>query len=112
MLRRHGADELHNDHGLASTCATENAGLATFGERSDEIDHFDASLKHVHTGGLFRKRGRRAMDRVARRSFHWALLVYRLTQHIENTSQGRLPHWNENGRSGGPCRHAALQAIS
>src|SRR5258705_473897 len=42
------ADQLLKEHGLADAGASEQADLATAGERAEQVDDLDARLEHLH----------------------------------------------------------------
>ena len=63
MLRGHVADEFLDDDGLADAGAAEDADLAAFGERADQVDDLDAGLEDLGLGRLLVERGSRAVDR-------------------------------------------------
>ena len=51
-------DELHDDNGLAHTGAAEQADLAAFCIRLDQVDDLDPGVKHFLAGGqVFKHRG-------------------------------------------------------
>ena len=52
VLGGNRADQFHDDHSLAGTCAAKNAGLATLGEGSDQVNDFETGVKDVHPCGL------------------------------------------------------------
>jgi len=95
-----GADELHDDDGFSRPGAAENPGLAAFGERGDQVDHFQAGLEYLDPRRLFFERGGRAVDRVALFYFYRALAIHRFAEDIEDAPQGGLPDGDHNGRAG------------
>ncbi len=111
MFRRHRTDQFHDDHGLARTCTTEDAGLAALGEWGDQIDHLDSRFEYFHMGSLFRKRRRQAMDRIAGRGIHFTLFIHRVAEYVENAPEGGLSHRHENRRAGRGRGHATLHTV-
>jgi hypothetical protein len=111
VFRCHGTDEFHDDNGLACACATEDARLAAFGERGDQVNNLYAGFEHFHAGGLFGKRGGRAVNGVIGGGIDVTLFVDGVTKHVENTPQGCRSNGNHDGSAGCLCRNTTLQTI-
>jgi hypothetical protein len=84
------SDQLLDDDRLADAGAAEDADLATLGERADEVDDFDPGLEDLRLRRLLVERRGRAMDRQTLGDCHRALLVDRLSQDVEDASEGDL----------------------
>ena len=47
MALDRGADQLHDQHGLADPGAAEHRGLAALDQRRQQVDDLDAGVKHL-----------------------------------------------------------------
>ena len=111
MLGGDVADQLLDDDGLADTCATEDADLSALRERADEVDDLDARLEDLGLGRLLIECGRRAMDRQNLGRGDRALVVDRLAEDVEDSTQRALAD-RDSDRSAGVLRgRAAGQTV-
>ena len=65
MALDRGADQLHDEHGLADPGAAEHRGLAAGDERREQIDHLDPGMENLARAALAIERRCRRMDRPA-----------------------------------------------
>jgi len=107
VLCGNGADQLHDDDRLARPGPAEDTGLAAFTERRDQVDNFDAGLKHLDGRRLLLKRRRTAVNRLARSVHRRGLAIHRLPQHVEDAPQHSLANRHLNWQ---PCRIGDLAA--
>ena len=87
----HGANQLHDDHGLADPGATEHGGLAAARDRREQVDHLDPSLEQLARASLLRERRRGSVDRPARHIVgqRWTM-IDRFALRIQDPPQHRL----------------------
>ncbi len=102
-------DQLHDDHRLPYSSSSERSHLTTFGKRADQVDDLDSGLERTCRCVLLDQRRRLAMDRVAFFKLYRATLVYRLTNHVANSSQYTFPHRNRDRIPGVRQFHTTLQ---
>jgi len=106
-----GANQLHDDHGLAHPGAAKDTRLAAFREGRNQVDHFYAGLEDFYPGGLLGEGRRRAVDGQALVAFNRTLAINSFSQHIEHPPQRHRTHGNFDGRSGRVGSPSALQTI-
>ncbi len=111
VLRGHVADELHEDHRLADSCAPEEPDLPTLEDGADEVDDLDPGLQHLRLRGLLREWRRVTVDGVGLRRLHGRKAVDRLAEHVEHATQCLLPHGNGDRALRVLHRHPALQSV-
>ncbi len=80
-------DELHDQHGLADAGAAEQADLAAFGVRREQVDNLDAGDKDLGLGGLIDIGGSGRVDRPLLGSVDGAGLVDRLAHHVHDAPE-------------------------
>ena len=81
-------DQLHDDHGLADPGAAEQADLAAFGVRRQQIDDLDPGDQDLGLGRLVDEGRRRSVDRRAPVGLDRAALVDRFADDVEDAAQG------------------------
>jgi len=93
-------NQLHHVHGLADTGAPEQADLATFGKRTNEIDHLDAGLEELirrsklFIGGCSTVNGRALL--LTNRTF----LINGVAQHVHDPTQRLCAYRYRDRRTG------------
>eukprot|EP00756_Hemistasia_phaeocysticola_P019160 Hpha_TRINITY_DN15643_c1_g2::TRINITY_DN15643_c1_g2_i1::g.101236::m.101236/K02835/prfA, MTRF1, MRF1; peptide chain release factor 1 len=105
-------DQLHDNHGLADTGTTEKSDLTTLAERLDQVDHLDTRAQNLVLVGLVLQGRRATVDRPELVVRDRTTLVDRLTEHVEDTAQRRLPHRDTDLRAGVHRLLAQLQQVS
>ena len=90
-------DQLHDQDGLAYTCAAEQTDLTALCVRADQVDDLDAGLEDLRSGDLVFKGRCGTMDRPALLCVRCGLIVYRVAQKVEYSSQAFLADRNRNG---------------
>ena len=83
-------DQLHDEHGLADAGAAEQADLAAFGVRREQVHDLDAGDQDLGLGRLIDIRGSGRMDRPPLRGLDRTRLVDRLAHHVHDAAQGLL----------------------
>ena len=96
MRLRNVVDQFHDHDGLADTGATERADLATFDERTDEVDDLDAGFEDVGARFLLNEGGRRPVDRIFLVEFYRALLIDGDARDVEDSPKHALAHRHGN----------------
>ena len=111
MLLCDVVDQLHDDNGLADACAAEQTDLAALGERRDQVNDLDAGFEDLGRGLLLLVGRRRTMDRPALLALDRRLVVHRLTEQVEDTSEVLVAYRHRDRAAGIDCLHAAHQAV-
>ena len=94
-------DEFRQNHRLPDARAAEQPQLAAPRERADEVHHLDARLQHLVRRDLVRVCRRFPVDRQQRRILgHRTLPVDRVSDDVEQASEGILPNGHLNRQSG------------
>ena len=91
-----------NQNGLAHTCATEEADLATLNIWGEQIDNLDARFEHLRTGLKLVECRRLAVNGPALGDFQmftW-LKVQDLTGHVENVTLRDVAYRNRDRSTG------------
>src|SRR3954469_679777 len=97
MLFSNVIDEFHDDNGLANTGSPEQSDLAALQERLDEINDFNAGLKHFLGCRLFFKAGRGPMNWPALGCIHRTQFVHGLSDDVDHASYRRFSDGYRNG---------------
>ena len=111
MLLCDVVDQLHDDDRLADACAAEQTDLAALCERCDQIDDLDAGFEDLGRGLLLLIGRSGTVDRPALLAFDRRLVVYRLTEKVEDTAEVLVTDRNGDRAAGIGCLHAAHQAV-
>ncbi len=112
MALRDVVDQLHDDDRLANARTAKKSDLAPFHERGDEIDDLDARLKDLSVRLETGERGRRAVDRPARRIRRdRGPIVNGLTQYVENSPERGLAYWHGDRTTSVNHIHPTLHAV-
>ena len=103
-----------NQNGLAHTCATEEANLATLNIWGEQIDDLDTRFEHLRTGLKLVECRRLAMNGPAFGDFQMftGLKVQDLTGHVEDVTLRDIPNRNRNRSTGIGDNRAANHTIS
>jgi hypothetical protein len=105
-------DQLHDDDGLSDAGATEESDLSALHERSDQIDDLDASLEDFGLGLEVRELRGGTVDRPALDAVRYRRpVVDRVAEHVENSSERGLAHWNGNRTAGILDSHPADDGV-
>ena len=104
-------DEFHHVHGLAHTGTTEQADLAAFGERANQVNHLDAGFQQFLRRAQFVVRRGFAVNGSGEFLAHWTTFVDGGTQHVHDAAQSGFTHWNGDGFSGVEHHQATTQAV-
>mmetsp|Transcript_38152 Transcript_38152/g.64102 ORF Transcript_38152/g.64102 Transcript_38152/m.64102 type:complete len:379 (-) Transcript_38152:39-1175(-) len=105
-------DELHNEHGLADTGATEKTNLATLLVGSQEIHDLDTGHQHLLSGTLISERGSLTMDGKEGLAIDGTKMIDGLANHVHNAAEGSTSHGNPDGRTGGNDTLSTGEALS
>ena len=89
-------DQLHDQDGLAYTCAAEQTDLTALCVRADQVDDLDAGLEDLCRRDLVLKGRSGTVDGPALLCVGRGLIVYRVAQKVENTSQAFLADRNRD----------------
>ncbi len=104
------ADQFLDEHRFADTGAAEQAYLAAFGNRRDQVDDFNAGFQDLNTAGLVDKRRRRTVDRCAGFKIVFQA-VDRLAGDIKHPSQRGIADRHANSSTGVADSGATFQTI-
>src|SRR5207247_6058856 len=83
-------DELEHVDGLADARSAEEADLAAFRERADEVDHLDAGLQELDRRRELVELRRRAVDRAVLLALDAAGFVDRAAEDAHDAAQRAL----------------------
>ena len=109
--RTNVADQFLDDDRLAHAGAAVCANLAAFGERRDEVEHFDARLENFHGRVLVVESGRIAVDGPVLACLDCAQSVQGSSGDVEKPAQGFWPDGNQDLVSGVDYLVAASQTV-
>ena len=90
MLLCNVIDQLHDQNGLADTCAPKKPDLSALFERHQQVDDFYAGLELFGLGGLLIKTRGVAMNRLTFLGFNRAKAVYWFTNNVEDPTEGAV----------------------
>ena len=111
MLVGDVADQLHDEHGLADTCAAEQTDLAALGIGREQVNDLDAGLEQFGRGGDVREGRGLAVDGQIFRGVDGAFAVDRLADDVEHAAERRLADGHFHARAGVHGDAAALQPV-
>ena len=100
MLGGHGVDQLLDQHGLAHAGAAEQAHLAAFCVRGQQVDDLDAGFQNLHHGALVGKGGGLPVNGPGLPG-DGALVVNGLAEHAEQPAQTLPAHRHGDAAAGG-----------
>ncbi len=103
------ADQLHHVDGLAHAGATEQAHLATLGERAEQVDDLDTGFQQLGRARLVLIARCWLMDGAVGVGLHRPFMVDRYPQHVHDPTQSGRTHWHRDWRPGVGDDHVALQ---
>ena len=105
-------DEFHDEDGLADTSAAEEADLAAFGIRADEVDDFDPRFKDFRFRRLVLEFRDRTMDRPVIIGFDFSVdFIDSLAEDVEDTAQDTFADGDLDGTARIFSCHAADEAV-
>ena len=104
-------DEFHHVHGFAHTRTAEQSDLTAFGERANQVNHFDAGLEQFLRRAEFVIRRCFAVDRCSLCLVNWTALVDGVTQHVHDAAQRSFTDWHSNRSTGVGHHQTAAQAV-
>jgi peptide chain release factor 1 len=112
VLAREVVDQLLDEHRLAHAGAPEQADLAALDVRGDQVDALEPGLEDLDLGRKVLERRGVAVDRPAFGVGRERLAaVDRLTDHVPEAAEGRLPHGYGDRRAGVLHLDSARQAV-
>lgn len=104
-------DQLHHVDGLAHAGAAKQADLAAFRERTDQVDHLDASFQQFGGAGLLFVGGCGAVDGHSFLFADGAALVDGVAEYVHDAAQGLVAYRYGNRGAGVLHRQAAAHAL-
>ncbi len=104
-------DELQHVHGLAHTGAAEEADLAAFGERADEVHDLDARLEQLDRWRQLVELRCILVDRATLVTEHRTTLVDRPPEHVHHAAEHAGADGNADRLRGVAHLHATLQSV-
>ena len=112
VLGRDVVDELHDENGLADTCAAKETNLSAARVRSNQVNDLDARLKDLGRCLLIVELRRRTVDRPALLvADGLGVVVNRLAEDVEHASEGCLADGHLDRCARIVRLHAAHQAV-
>src|SRR5215472_18841988 len=112
MLHGNVVDQFLNENGFADASATEQSDLSALQEGLNQVDHFNARLKHFERGGLLIEERSGPVDWIVRFAFQGAKLVYRLAQDVHHAAQRRAANRNADAFAEINSLHPAHETFS
>jgi peptide chain release factor 1 len=101
VLGGNGADELHDDDGLAHAGAAEQADFPALGIGGEQVDDLDAGVEDLFDRELLLERGRGPVDGFALIGVgQGRAAVDGVAQQIEQPPQALLAHGHRDGAAG------------
>jgi peptide chain release factor 1 len=104
-------DQLLDQHSLAHAGAAKQADLAALQVRAQQIHDLDPRHQDFRRGRLVLEGRGGAVDRVGHLGVHWATLVDRLAQHVQDAAQRLRADGHADRRTGVHHLVAAHQAV-
>src|SRR5690348_12739464 len=104
-------DEFLNQHGLADAGSAEQPDFSAFQERLNQVNDFNARLKHFERRGLVAQQWRRTVDVVIGLAGERAELIDRLAQNIHHAAERWASHGNRNSRAGVVRLHPSHESL-
>ena len=111
MLLCNVIDQLHDQNGLADTCAAKKPDLPALFERHQQVDDFYAGLELFSFGGLLVKTGGMAMNRPTFLGFARAKAVYWFTNNVKDPPERGVTDRGRDGAASIDGVHATNQAV-
>ena len=104
-------DEFHHVHGLTDAGAAEQADLTAFGERANQVNHFDAGFQQFLRWGEFIVGGGFAVNRRHQSLVNRAALVDGRAEHVHDAAQCGLAYRHRDVGTGVVDHVAAAQTV-
>src|SRR5947207_6241771 len=104
-------DELHDDNGFANTGAAKRADLASFRERTNQVNHLDSRFKDLHSCVLLGEMRGLAMDRITLFEFYGTAVINRIARHIKKATEYTLTHRHCDRSASIGHAHPTLEAV-
>ncbi len=111
MSRSNTSDHLGQNHGLAQTSTSEEPGLTTADEGSQQVNNLDPGFENFRLGRQILEQWRLTMDRPAFFVRNIATTVDRFAQNVEHSPQSSLAHGKRQRLAGIDNRHATTHAV-
>src|SRR5215471_1998247 len=112
MRLRDVIDQFHHDNRLADPGAAEQSDFAAAQKRLNQIDDLDSGLEHLQFRGLFVKRRRMTVNRIALLMRDIAEVVDGFADNIHDAAERTFAHRHGNRTTGIDGVHAADHTIS
>ena len=109
VQRGHRVHELHDQHSLADTGTAEQAGLAAFHERAEQVDDLDTGLQYFTNADSVRQWQRRAVDIAENAGRQGTAVIQRLAEDIQQSPEAFGAHGHMERRARIVNRHAPVQ---
>ena len=106
------ADKLLYEDGLADACAAEKSYFTALSVGRDEVDDLDARLEYLDNGALLLKRRSLAVYAPFLLGHDVALLVDRLAEDVEHTSEGLLADGHLYARARSSDLHILAESLT
>merc|ERR1711998_34890 len=111
MALRNVVNELHDEHSLTDTSTTEQTNLTTFCIWCHQVNDLDASLEDRGLSRLVGETWRLGMQGEGLLVVQRALLIDRLAEHVDNTTQHFGAHWHSDWATGVDDSLATLESL-
>ncbi len=111
MGLRHVVDELHDDDGLADAGASEQADLAPFPVRGEQVDDLDPGLEDLDLGRLLLERRRVVVNRGGLLGLDRGEAIDGLADHVEDAAEALGADRHPDGAARVTYFHAAHEAV-
>src|SRR5690606_40958798 len=90
-------DQFLNQDRLSYAGSAKQTDFSAFSVGRQEIDHFDARLKHLNLGALVHKLWCGSVNGPVFLRIDWTGVVHRLADDVQNPSQNAGPNWHADG---------------
>ena len=97
MLHGDVVDHLHDQHGLAHPCSTEETYFAAFRIGFEQIDDLDARFQEFDFRVLHDERRGGTVDGIRFFGLYRAQAVNRLADYVEHPAQNLFADWDDDG---------------
>ena len=112
MFGRYVVDQFLNQDCFTYACTAEQTDLTAFCVWADQVDDFDAGFENFSCRGLVFEGRCRAMNRpVVRCRYFGRIVIYCLSENVENTSKAAVAYRCCNSTAGVDCFHSTYHAI-
>ena len=111
VLLRDVVDQLHNQDRLSYAGSPEQADLASFGIRFEQVDHLDAGVQDFTAGGQVFELGRFTMDRKSPFLVEFGHSVNGVPRYVHQTPFYLVADRHRDGRTVRNGFHSSLQPV-